>query len=587
MPAFFSHVEVPPSVVDDSASTDRSALAGCLNYDRSALARPPRHSWNLEQRVALCVLKRWFSPNHKDMHPVFNAHYAPSIQQQNPGHHIAQTTLLAQLRDMENDGENNEAWRSVVLETEFGDPHSYFKNTRQDLEKTATNVGVALIRGWEDKHRISARSGRGRISKTRKRKRGGNVEGVLGFVMNDSEEDEPCTPSKRRYGLLTPPTTMRASVQAIRSHQIPKRKPQVAQLITPEPFDYNYRFLPPNLGFRFWDNKSHGLNTAEGFRAGAFVNCHGSIPSPPNRYDQVFRQQSNIHLQPLAEPSSYISVWEGILPAFHRGLRSSANAHVAMINLRAVYEQQLSGIPGLYPAAHAINQLEMVTKGNYRGRKEWLVWGEIKRAAVVACFTVEDFRRFIHSVPQIVPTLRLNEIENSTRADEYHRRLLESRLPISRASGKIVGRLLAFTGLPKSFVDFAARKIATSWKFLGYDNSQRWKSYLNGVYSGFNLQLATTHNALQIASNPIPSMRVSPKAMVTGDTFQDRRARIQSIMAGSLKDTVEPRMRIQRRQIDCTVGTVGTLEAETEINDFWVQRRRIESVLQRQAPSSS
>ena len=589
MPAFFSHVEISRRA-DARAPSDGSTLEGRPNLGRAALARPPRHTWSLEQRAALCVLKRWFSPSFKEIHFVFNAHYASSINEQNPGHKIGRNALLAQLHHMEDQGEDNEAWRSVVLETEFGDPRGCYENTRQDLEATATEIGIALVRGWEDKQRVSTRSGRGRLSKTRKRKRGGSVEGVLGFVVDYSEEEEPCRRPKRRYGLLTPPTSPRKSGQATQTHQTPKRKPQAGgpsidkcakplrtRSILPGREDYNHRFIPPDLGFRFWDNNSHGINTAEGFRAGAFVNCHRNIPSPPNRNSQVFRDQTNIHLQPLPEPSSYISVWQGILPAFHRGLRSSANAHVAIINLRAVYDQQLSGIPGLYPAADAINQLKMVIKGNYRGIGDWLVWGEIKRAAVVACFTVDDFRRFIHSMPQIIPTLRLNEIEASTCADEYQRRLRKSQLPISRASGKIVGRFLAFTSLPKSFVNFAARKVALSWQFLGLDNAQRYKAYLDGVYDGFDLRLATMDNALHIVPNHTSSITASAEGREPGDAFEVRRAAIQFIIAGSHVGTDDSCVQVWRRQIDATAGTS---EAETEIDAFLVQRRRIESIFQ-------
>lgn len=577
MPAFFSHVKLS-SRAEASATTNGSTLERDLDDNRAALARPPRHSWNHEQRVALCVLRRWFSPNDKDIHLIFNKHYTASIQQQNPGHQIARNTLLAQLHDMERDGDDNEAWRSVVLETTFEDPHGYFENTRQDLEKTASDIGITLLRGWEDKYKNSPRSGSGRSP--RKRKRQSNAEGVLGHVLDVTEEDQPCTPTKRRsYGLLTPPTSAKRFVRAIRSHQIARRKSQVTQSFTPEQHDKDYihRFIPPDLGFRFWDNNSHGLNTAEGFRAGAFVDRRRSIPSPPDRYDQVFRDQANIHLQPLAEPSSYISVWEGILPAFHRGLRSSANAHVAFINLRAVYAHQLSGIPALYPAAHVIKQFGMVLRGNYRGRGDWLVWGEIERSAVVACFTVEDFRRFMHSIPKIVPTLRLNGIQNSRYASQYHQYLEESRLPISRASGKIVGKLLAFAGLPEPFVNFGARKVALTWYFEGWDDSQRYKSYLDGVHSGFKSQLAITEDALQIVPAPMPSITASLEPMTLADTFQLRRAAIESIIGGSGIGTDGPGVQVWQRQI---IPTARNSEAETQIDGFLLHRKRIEAILQ-------
>lgn len=524
--------------------------------------------------MVLCVLKRWFSPNYKDIQFVFNAHYASSINEQNPGYQIGRNAILTQLHSMEQQGEDSEAWRSVVLETEFRDPHGHYEKTRLDLEATAAGIGIILVRGWEDKAKVSTRSGRGRISKIRRRKGGSNIEGVLGFAMDDTGEEELNTHPTKRHGLLTPSTSPQD-----RNRVRQKCGRQAARPFIPPPDDtddagVNYRFVPPELAFRFWDDESHGMNTPHGFRAGAFVNYPRNITSPPDRNDQVFRDQTNIHLQPLAKPSSYISVWEGIVPALHRGLRSSKNAHIAFINLHAVYDQQLSGIPGLYPAASAIKQLKMDIKGNYRGVGDWLVWGEIPQRAIVACFTVEDLRRFIHSVPQIVPTLRLNEIEASTCAGEYRQRLCKSQLPISKASGKIVGRFLLFTGLPKPFINFAAGKIARSWRFLGYSNLQRYKAYLDGVHDSFNLQLATT---LQIVPNRPPSIKASYEATDPKDTYQIRRAAIQSILAGYKAGPKDPCTQVSRRQVGAS--TAGKSEAETEIDGFLVRRRRIEAVL--------
>ena len=144
MPAIFSHVEISRKR-DASASTDRSALAGCLGRDRKVLwraARAARHTWSLEQRVILCVFKRWFLPSFKDIQFVFNAHYASSINEQNPGHQIGRNVILAQLHEMERQGEYNEAWRGVMLDTDFEDPHRHYEDTRLDLEATAIGIGI-------------------------------------------------------------------------------------------------------------------------------------------------------------------------------------------------------------------------------------------------------------------------------------------------------------------------------------------------------------------------------------------------------------------------------------------------------------
>lgn len=620
--------------MDVGASTEESALAGSPHLDHGVLWRQPRHTWNLEQRIVLCVLKRWYKPSYQDIHRVFNAHYASSINEQNPGHQIGRQAIATQLRDMEAQGEDNEAWRSVMLETGFGDPRGHYKNTRMDLEATAVKIGIFLLRGWDDEYKISARSGGGRSP--RKRKRQSNWKGVLGFMRDDDKDDLPCTPSKKRHGLLTPATSPQGHVRNRQVHQDTQRRRQGAQPSTPpldNPVDtLNHRFIPPKLGFRFWDDISHGLNTPNSFLAGAFLNHSGNIPSPPDRGHPVFQQKINIHLRPLQEPSAYISVWESLAPALHRGLRSTANAHIAIINLQAIYQDQISGLPGLYPAAAAIKQLRLMGGDwTYHGRSEWLVWGECKPHTVVASLCLADLRRFLESVPSVLPTLRLNSIEGSFGAKEYRRLLKQSQLPLSKASGRAIGEFLAFTRLPQLFVDFAALKIARSWYFLGLRNPRRRAAYLCGVYEGYGPVTEASRNTFHDQQTSITSVsasfgaanepedtfqvrRAAIESIIAGceqgtgdlhmqvrgrptfvaasfsvatepeDAFQVRRAAIQSILAGCEKVTEVLRMQVRGRQFD---GTAGTSEADIEIDDFLIQRRRIESVLYPQALSFS
>ena len=377
MPLFFSHIQIPLAVIETrDTGARRSDRLKRFTPSHCEVLRWPKHTWSLEERITLCVLKKWYSPSQEDHCLIFNAHHAVSIQDQNPGHRLRRAVLVAQLNEMQGRGEYDEAWRTVMLETGFGDLEDQWKNTCMDLEATAAEIGIELLRGWEDKHKVSTQSGRGRLSK--KRKRQCEWEGVLGFVVDHNADEVPCTPRRKLHGLFTPPASPQGCVQNPQTHQITIGRRQVARPIIPTPdhaddAGLNYRFSPPELAFRFWDDNSHGLNTTEGFRAGAFINCRGNIPLPPDRNDQVFRAETNIHLRPLPEPSSYISVWESLVPALHRGLRSTANAHIAIIDLRAIYQDQLSGLPGLYPAAAAIKQLGMITdERHYRGISEYV-----------------------------------------------------------------------------------------------------------------------------------------------------------------------------------------------------------------------
>ena len=175
------------------------------------------------------------------------------------------------------------------------------------------------------------------------------------------------------------------------------------------------------------------------------------------------------------------------------------------------------------------------------------------------------------------PTFRLDSIERSLGASEYRRLLRQSQLPLSRASGKIVGDFLAFTGLPQSFVDFAALKIARSWYFLGLRNSQRRGAYLRGVYAGYSFAVETRDDIFQIRRTFIQSITASLEARETHDTFQARRAFIESTMASSGGEYHNSRVQAWRRHVDAIADTS---EAEMGEYNFLVQRRRIEAVLE-------
>lgn len=82
---------------------------------------------------------------------------------------------------------------------------------------------------------------------------------------------------------------------------------------------------------------------------------------------------------------------------------------------------------GLYLAAAAIKQLGLIGDDwSYRGRFEWLIWGECKPHAVIASLSVEGLRRLIESVPSVMSTLRLNSIGEPSDAKGYRRLLMQS-----------------------------------------------------------------------------------------------------------------------------------------------------------------
>ena len=105
------------------------------------------------------------------------------------------------------------------------------------------------------------------------------------------------------------------------------------------------------------NSSSQGVNRLIGFRAGRFL--HGSIP-PPETNDIEFGKLCNIHLRPLKEPSPFVSVFDNLRPALSRALRSSGNAHVAVINIDYLSNMRIAGSEVLFRAGPLVKKYEIM-----------------------------------------------------------------------------------------------------------------------------------------------------------------------------------------------------------------------------------
>ena len=225
--------------------------------------------------------------------------------------------------------------------------------------------------------------------------------------------------------------------------------------------------------------ESQGMNTPDKFCAGAFLQTSERIPSPPDRASKTFKEATNIHLRRKEIPSPFVSVYDSLLPALHRGLLSENNPLIAIIDLHLVSKDQNQGIPSLYPAASITKQLKM--RDVNIGSSEWLIHGKVEH--VIKVFSIKDLREYMQKYPVINRTLRLEDIEMSRWAKDYQQRLHDTRLPLSYNSGMAIGNFLAFVGLPEKFVEAAALKIARTWEFDNYRTMQ--SVYLEGIFAGW------------------------------------------------------------------------------------------------------
>lgn len=138
--------------------------------------------------------------------------------------------------------------------------------------------------------------------------------------------------------------------------------------------------------------------------------------------------------------------------------------------------------------------------------EKWLVWGQIESKAIITTFNIAQLRHFLAAAPDVGIVLRLPEIETSENADQYNKNLANNPNQVSAACGRVIGKFLAFTGLPDSYVNNVGSKITRDWQLVGNASKPRLKKYLEGV-----------HRELE---------RARP------DEFLSRRRRIEAICSG-------------------------------------------------------
>lgn len=553
----FSHVEI---VIEPKRETSCSDLSSSSpsSCDYTAVTPRPNHQWTIEQEGVLCVLKRWYANDPNDIAKIFNSHFNAEGQGSGLGKKMNGHALSSKLHTMRNLREESRAYTLVFIETLFADEFGSWQNTREDLEKTAQILGIIPIRKtYEHRENVLWRW----ITSPKKRKKISEDDGVLGYVACNSEQDDdpPKTPMTKRKYLPTPspsplrvaqtstatlhkrqcvrsikPTKLfkpKSSAEPVENHRAIEAQgpltadhknhpPQVkgpSNNISCHSFGHLSSWVPKaRLVFRFYDDNSSGLNTSTRIRAGAFLNETERIPQSADWNGADFWDAARRHLTRVREPTPFISVYESPLPVLHRGLRSSANGSVAVVDLHEVSKTRSSGI---YSAAQLINQLGLVRGSyRYRGTSEWLIWGEIESKAIGTTFSIQQLRRFLAGAPDVSIVLQLPAIERSKNANEYRKNLAGNLNGVGEASGRVVGKFLAFTGLPKPSVDDVALKITRAWQLPGRTSLSRQRRYLEGVHYGL------TQTEACLGSSEVP---------MESDEFLARRRHIDVVCFGT------------------------------------------------------
>ena len=493
----------------------------------------PRHSWTYEDRVVLCILYRWFvsadlveeqTLSSRDMGKVWREYVKDYPCHNGRLLEISDAAIQTQLYHICVEAENNQAWCEVFVRTSFLDEHRRWQATRQDLEACASLIGVNLLPRTVDSGTPKLSEGstpRRRLHSKYQTVRSETPESYVTWSNDDSEIEEFNASNSRFVQLITPPISPETG--GVNRSQQPEpflyHPPSITTAIQE---DYNLRPKGVGLvGWRFFDDDSNGLNSSNGFLAGRFIHDdHDLEPPHPNTED--FRQTVVTHLLPEPRPSPWISVWKNMLPSLHRCLRSTRNAHIAFINVDYIRTHQ----QGLYHAKDAIKQTtmygQMLDAGyryRYNGKGEFVVWRKINREAILTTISREMLDDYLVSHPDLRDVLRLEGVRKCESASAWYKLIDRDQEPLNAVTGALIGHFLAFTGLPRNYLDAFAAKMAYTWRFQQRNIGDGIAFYLNGVRAGFAAY------EMEIGNNCTAQPTQELDEAV--DAFMERRKRIE------------------------------------------------------------
>ncbi len=240
----------------------------------------------------------------------------------------------------------------------------------------------------------------------------------------------------------------------------------------------------PRVAFRCYNVEYYGLNSSTGFRAGRYTGTTDAIPPPLDMMDAAFEAESNKHLSKnMTGATSFISVRDNILPAFHEAMHKS-NASIAVINLEAANSNTR-----VYSAALAIRKLNKAfgrawhKENQYRGSGEWLVWGEIPQQAVIATFTIKQLYAAFDAIGfSRIPTyLGFETIREHNHLIKLRKSFRSTPRRVCHAAGVAIGIMVKSMGVPDRFLGNVVQVFVRDWELVGDQHVRVREDFVRGV----------------------------------------------------------------------------------------------------------
>jgi hypothetical protein len=266
------------------------------------------------------------------------------------------------------------------------------------------------------------------------------------------------------------------------SPQLRSQQPSSAQqpMSIPTPPATPYRDGPsdqPLICFRAWGSGSQGVNTSKYICVGLFPDRR-NIPKASDVDPRIVQVLAKTHLSRCKINSAFISVFTSPLAAVHRAYLAG-HSSISVFNLSNMDQGNIFSAPDILHK----DPLHPEVSTWYRGYGELLVWGEIPESCVMSSVKISELESLCANDRAISDILQLEKIKAFGRNGlPLKRQLAAANHQADYESGKVLGRLLLETCLPREHAGQLAIMFARAWQFAW---QRDLSAFTKGVDSAF------------------------------------------------------------------------------------------------------
>ena len=320
-----------------------------------------RHLWTPKERKALVLLRDEYQLAWEILTPIFNR-WLDADQG------VRQRVLYAQYSYFSRPATSS---KQKNAQTAFSFTNEDLETLHLELERIGLKLGIKIHRQFSMHDSEYSQIHNDAL----KRKRSS------GTLHADSEEtDEPAASSSKKHQRSLRQTILREqssqpsspilAIRGVRRNLFNPASSSGLPVPLSRELSATMEDLPP-LGFRGFSERSQGLNSPLGFRAGAFIHA-ARIPVCPHPTDAEFLLEANLHVGwTEGHPSPFISVTTSCIRAIMRSRSPKSGRYLAVLDLRkirssgSIFEAKSLGLRPTNPNGDPIA---------YHSGGEYLVW---------------------------------------------------------------------------------------------------------------------------------------------------------------------------------------------------------------------